>query len=114
MDNVKTEDVTLEKVRDISTDYSPDYMSGVGIKKEMDYNKVKKRAKITLLFSIAAMIISMIFVSVIQTAGGHVTVKRMYWETEAGVGISANLYIPDTASADNPAPAVVTQSWIFK
>lgn len=67
-----------------------------------------KKTKITLCISIALMLISMIVVSVVQTDGGHVSVKHMYWETEAGIGISANLYVPDTASVDNPAPAVVT------
>ncbi len=71
-------------------------------------NKVKKKAKVFLCVSIAMMLISMIAVSLIQTNGGHVNVKHMYWETEAGIGVSATLYVPDTASADNPAPAVVT------
>lgn len=70
--------------------------------------RVKKRAKRFLCISIILMLISMIGVSVVQTNGGHVTVKHMYWETEAGIGISANLYIPDNASAKHPAPAVVT------
>ena len=55
--------------------------------------RVKKRAKRFLCISIILMLISMIGVSVVQTNGGHVTVKHMYWETEAGIGISANLYI---------------------
>ncbi len=69
---------------------------------------VKRKASILLIISIIMMLISGIGVSLVQTNFGHVTVKHLYWETEAGRGISANLYIPDTASADNPAPAVVT------
>lgn len=70
--------------------------------------KVKKKAKVMLCVSIVLMLISMIGVSLVQTGGGHVTVKRVYWESDVGIGISANLYIPDTASAENPAPAIVT------
>ena len=70
--------------------------------------KLKKKAKMMLCVSLALMLISMLGVSLVQTDGGHVTVKRVYWETEIGIGMSANLYIPDTASAENPTPAVVT------
>lgn len=69
---------------------------------------VKKKAKIFLCVSIVLMLISMIGVSLVQTNVGHISVKHMYWETEAGIGISANLYIPDTATTVNKAPAVVT------
>ncbi len=69
---------------------------------------VKRKASILLIISIIMMLISGIMVSLVQTNFGHVNVKHMYWETEAGRGISANLYIPDNASVDNPAPAVVT------
>ncbi|MBR0198581.1 MAG: alpha/beta fold hydrolase [Oscillospiraceae bacterium] len=70
--------------------------------------KTKKWAKRMLCISLALMLLSMICVSLIQTGGGKIEVKHMYWETEAGIGISANIYIPATASAENPAPAVVT------
>ncbi|MBE5909920.1 alpha/beta hydrolase [Pseudobutyrivibrio sp.] len=70
--------------------------------------KVKRQASILLIVSIILMLISGIVVSLVQTNFGHVTVKHLYWETEAGRAISANLYIPDNATADSPAPAVVT------
>lgn len=69
---------------------------------------MKKKASIMLTVSIVLMLLSSIVASVVQTNLGHVTMKHMYWETEEGMGISANLYVPDNASADTPAPAVVT------
>lgn len=68
----------------------------------------KKKAVRFLCISLALVLISMIGVSLVQTNAGHVEVKEMYWEAEAGIGVSANIYIPDTATAENPAPAVVT------
>ena len=70
--------------------------------------KSKKRAKILLCISIALMLVSMIVVSVIQTDGGKVTIKQMFVETDDGIALSANLYIPSTATPDNQAPAIVT------
>ncbi|KUH58044.1 hypothetical protein AUL39_07435 [Tractidigestivibacter scatoligenes] len=69
---------------------------------------VRKKAKVFLVIAIAMMLVSGIVVSLVQTSFGHVTVKHVYWEADNGIGISGNLYIPDTATADNPAPAVVT------
>ena len=58
--------------------------------------------------ALVPVLISMVGVSLVQTNFGHVNVKEMYWETEAGIGISATLYVPDNASVENPAPAVVS------
>lgn len=68
----------------------------------------KKWAKRMLCLSLVLMLVSMISVSLIQTGAGKIEVKHMYWETEAGIGVSANIYIPSTASAENPAPGIVT------
>ena len=70
--------------------------------------KTKKRAKLWLCIGIALMLVSMIAASTIQTAGGNVTIKEMYWETDDGIGICANLYIPQNATTETPAPAVVS------
>lgn len=70
--------------------------------------KTKKLAQRMLCIAVALMVLSTICVSLIQTGGGSIEVKHMYWETEAGIGVSANIYIPSSASAENPAPAVVT------
>ena len=69
--------------------------------------KVKKQAKIWLCISIALMLLASIVVSAIQTNGGHVTMKELNIETDLGYSMSAYLFIPETATAETPAPAVV-------
>ena len=69
--------------------------------------KVKKQAKIWLCISIALMLLASIVVSAIQTTGGHVTMKELNIETDLGYSMSAYLFIPETATAETPAPAVV-------
>ena len=70
--------------------------------------KTKKRAKLWLCIGIALMLVSMIAASAIQTSNGKVTIKEMYWETDDGIGICANLYIPANATTETPAPAIVS------
>ncbi len=69
--------------------------------------KVKRTAKKTLCISIILMLISMIIVSVVQTHGGKVTIKKLSIETDGGWMMSANLYLPNTATEENPAPGIV-------
>lgn len=70
--------------------------------------KVKKAAKKWLCISIALMLLSAIAVSFIQTDGGKVSMKDLKIETDDGYAMSCYLFLPDSASAESPAPAVVT------
>ena len=70
--------------------------------------KLKKRAKIWLCIGIALMLLSAIVVSAVQTSAGKVTMKELMIETDKGYNMSAYLMIPENATAENPAPAVVT------
>lgn len=70
--------------------------------------KLKKRAKIWLCIGIALMLLSAIVVSAVQTSSGKVTMKELMIETDKGYNMSAYLMIPENATAENPAPAVVT------
>jgi len=70
--------------------------------------ETKKKAKKFLVVAIALMLISMISASLIQTDGGKVTIKDLFWETDEGLGMSALLFIPSNATEKNPAPAIVT------
>ena len=70
--------------------------------------KVKKSAKKWLCISIALMLLSAIVVSFIQTDGGKVTMKDLKIETDDGYAMSCYLFVPDSATAETPAPAVVT------
>ena len=42
-----------------------------------------------------------------QTDGGYVSVRRIDFTTNAGLRMSAKIYIPKNATAENPAPAVL-------
>lgn len=70
--------------------------------------KSKNGAKILLCVSLALMLLCGIVVSAVQTSGGQVTMKELNIETDEGYSMSAYLFIPATATADSPAPAVVT------
>ena len=70
--------------------------------------KVKRSAKILLCVSLVLMLLCGIVVSAVQTDGGKVTMKELNLETDDGYSMSAYLFIPRTATAETPAPAVVT------
>ena len=69
--------------------------------------KVKKTAKIWLCIAIALMLLSAIVVSFVQTDGGKVEMQELMVETELGYTMSAYIFTPETATSENPAPAVV-------
>ena len=71
-------------------------------------DKVKRFAKIMLVVSLVFMLLCGIVVSRIQTSGGNVTMKELTFETDTGYTVSAYLFIPDTATAENPAPGIVS------
>ncbi|SJN18135.1 hypothetical protein FM104_01665 [Microbacterium esteraromaticum] len=60
-----------------------------------------------LALSLLLCLISAVGASVVQTHAGAVAVKDMQWETSSGRMLNALLFVPETASADNRAPAVV-------
>lgn len=70
--------------------------------------KVKKSAKLWLCIGLALMLLCSIVVSAIQTNGGKVDMQELFVETDAGYTMSAYLFIPEGATVENPAPAVVT------
>lgn len=70
--------------------------------------KTKKRAKIWLCIGLALMLLSGIVVSLIQTGSGSIEMKELKIETDAGYAMSAYLFIPENATAETPAPAIVT------
>jgi dienelactone hydrolase len=69
--------------------------------------KLHKRNGFWLVLSLVLVLISAVGASLVQTDGGTVKVKEMYWETSTGVGLSALLFKPDSATAENQAPAIV-------
>lgn len=71
-------------------------------------DNVKKKARIFLVISLVLMLLCGIVVSAVQTSGGKVTMKELNIETDDGYTMSAYLFVPKTATKDNPAPAIVT------
>jgi len=70
--------------------------------------KTKKTAKIFLAISLALMLLCGIVVHAVQTNGGKVVMRELSFETDSGYTMSAYLLIPENATAETPAPAVVT------
>lgn len=75
--------------------------------------KTKKScARVWLCVALVLCLISMVGSSLIQTGNHSIRIKKMYWESPAGALLSADLWIPANATADNKAPAVVTvEGW---
>ncbi len=70
--------------------------------------KTKRTAQIALCLSLVLMLLCGIAVSAVQTSGGKVVMRELAIETDSGYTMSAYLLIPKAATADNPAPAIVT------
>lgn len=66
-----------------------------------------KRNGFWLALALVLAIVSALGASLVQTSVGSVAVKDLKWETASGRTLNALLFTPDTATADDPAPAVV-------
>lgn len=60
-----------------------------------------------LALSLLLCLVSAIGAHVVQTSAGSIAVKDMQWETSSGRMLNALLFVPEDATADQPAPAVV-------
>ena len=67
---------------------------------------MKKTSKAVLCISLCLCLISVIFAGAIQTDWGRVEMSELSLETQAGT-LTGYLFRPASASAENPAPAVV-------
>ena len=70
--------------------------------------KTKKTAIKFLCISLVLMLLCGVVVSAVQTSFGTVTMRELTIPTDSGYVMSAYLLVPDTATAENPAPAIVT------
>ena len=68
----------------------------------------KKTIRILLAISLCMVLIGSIVGGLIQTSFGTVDVQKVSWVTDDGATLSALLYIPKGASAEEPLPAVVS------
>lgn len=73
----------------------------------------KKKWCRVLCVALALMLLSSIVTMFIQTGGGTITVKELNWETDNGYMMSGWLFIPENATADNPAPGIVTSHGMY-
>ncbi|WP_241263456.1 alpha/beta hydrolase [Microbacterium esteraromaticum] len=69
--------------------------------------RLARRNGFWLALSLLLCLISAVGAHLVQTQAGSVTVKDMQWETSSGRMLNALLFVPDDATADDPAPAVV-------
>lgn len=74
--------------------------------------KTSKPVK-ALCISIVLMLLSCLATMAIQTDFGGVTVTEINWVTENGHTMNGWLFVPDTATAENPAPAIVTSHGMY-
>ena len=65
------------------------------------------KSKIALIIAIVLMIVSMVGASLVQSSGGRVKVTDVKWINSAGKAMTGILLVPNTATAQNPAPAIV-------
>lgn len=68
----------------------------------------KRRNAIVLCVAVVMMVIGMLFSSLVKTDFGNVKVSVLQWKTADGLTIHCDLYVPKTATAETPAPAVIT------
>lgn len=65
-------------------------------------------ATMHLLTCLLLVIVGAVSASTVQTGGGHISVQGLVIPGTDGSRVSADLYRPDTATAEHRAPLVVT------
>ena len=62
-----------------------------------------------MIISLVLILVGSIMSAVTNTSGGTVNVRNVEFVTDSNVSISGSLYVPNSASQENPAPAVYVQ-----
>lgn len=74
--------------------------------------KIRMNAKRWTIAALVICLISMIGTSLVQTSNQKIRIKNMAWESPEGFLLSADLWIPPNATAETPAPGIVTvEGW---
>ena len=68
----------------------------------------KKRLALFLCIAIALVLLGSSGAYLVHTSGGKVKITDMTYITEDGARMCALLYVPDSASVEDPAPAIVS------
>lgn len=69
---------------------------------------MKTKAKKWLCLALVLVFVGFIGAHLIQTDFGNVEMTKLKFENEAGMTMSALLLVPETATAETPAPAIIT------
>ncbi len=78
----------------------------------MEKKKLLKSSKFWVAIALVICLVSCIGASLVQTSGGSVEYHDLTLVTSSGHEMSALLLVPDTATKENPAPAiVVSHGW---
>ncbi len=81
-------------------------------KKQAENRGGMSRAKWMLALSLCLCLISMVFSSALQSGFGSVEVKELKLMDPSGYAVSALLYRPNSATAENKAPCIITvEGW---
>jgi len=74
----------------------------------------KNNPAFSLVLALALVLIGASGASLVKTAGGAVTVRELRWQTPSGHTLAGQLFIPDGASQEKPAPAIVcAHGWML-
>ncbi len=74
----------------------------------MKQKKIWKQCRFWLVICLILCFISGLGASAVTRNQGKVKVEKLTWVTEQGYKMSGLLYIPENATAETPAPAVIT------
>ncbi len=106
-----TDDMTGDP-GDSGTPDDPGHTATDSAPAEKPVKEKKTTNRFWLVMSLVLVLISGMGASYIQTGGGSIEVTDMRWETATGLQMSALLFKPDSATAEEPAPAiVVSHGW---
>lgn len=67
------------------------------------------RPLISLIVSIALIIVGIAGSFILQTNSGKTTIRNVTIESESGHTLAMDVYIPENATAETPAPAIFVQ-----
>lgn len=67
----------------------------------------KKQAFRWLCIAIVMMLIGLAGASIVQSSFGHVKVKDIEFCTDAGTNVKGKVFVPNTATIEDPAPCIV-------
>lgn len=69
--------------------------------------KKLSRPLISLIVSIALIIVGIAGSFILQTNSGKTTIRNVTIESESGHTLAMDVYIPENATAETPAPAIL-------